>query len=110
MNEINKTNLSEQTIFRLSEIIGTENYFHYEINQRRSCSKKLSKYVTAFDYIDEILIVLSATSSDDCIISSKTVVGAPVGRASASFTLIFFPNNRNNQKITKYNKKQKEKA
>ena len=110
MNEINKTNLSEQTIFRLSEIIETENYFHYEINQRRSCSKKLSKYVTAFDYIDKILIVLSATSSDDCIISSATVVGAPVGRASASFTLIFSPNNRNHQKITKYNKKQKEKA
>ena len=40
MNEINKTNLSEQTKFRLSEIIGIENYFHQEINQRKSCSKK----------------------------------------------------------------------
>ena len=28
MNEINKRNLSEQTQFRLSEIIGTENYFN----------------------------------------------------------------------------------
>ena len=27
MNEINKINLSEQTKFRLSEIIGIENYF-----------------------------------------------------------------------------------
>ena len=89
MNEINKTNLSEQTKFRLSEIIGIENYFHQEINQRKSCSKKLSKYVTAFDYIDKILIVLSATSSGVCIISSASVVGAPVGIASASFTLIF---------------------
>ena len=89
MNEINKINLSEQTKFRLSEIIGTENYFHQEINQRKSCSKKLSKYVTAFDYIDKILIVLSATSSGVCIISSASVVGAPAGIASASFTLIF---------------------
>ena len=89
MNEINKTNLSEQTKFRLSEIIGIENYFHQEINQRKSCSKKLSKYVTAFDYIDKILIVLSATSSGVCTILSESVVGAPVGIASASFTSIF---------------------
>ena len=52
-------------------------------------SKKLSKYVTAFGYIDKILIVLSATSSGVCIISSASVVGARVGRASTSFTLIF---------------------
>ena len=89
MNEINKINLSEQTKFRLSEIIGIENYFYQEIDQRKSCSKKLSKYVTAFDYIDKILIVLSATSSGVCIISSASVVGAPAGLASASFTLIF---------------------
>ena len=89
MNEINKINLSEQTKFRLSEIIGIENYFHQEINQRKSCSKKLSKYVTTFDYIGKILIVLSARSSRVCIISPANVVGAPVGIASASFTLTF---------------------
>ena len=50
------------------------------------CSKKLSP---AFDYIDKILIVLSATSSGVFIILSASVVGAPVGIASASFTLIF---------------------
>ena len=86
---IDKTILSEQTKFRLSEIIGIENYFHQEINQRKSCSKKLSKYVTTFDYIDKMLIVLSATNSGVCIISSASVVGAPVRIASASFTLIF---------------------
>ena len=89
MNEINKINLSEQTKFRLSEIIGIENYFHEEINQRKSCSKKLSKYVAAFDYIDKILIVLSATSGGVSIISFTSVVGAPAGMASANFTLIF---------------------
>ena len=57
-----RTNLTDQTKFRLSEISKIENYFHEEINQRKSCSKKLSKYGAAFDYTDEILIVLSATS------------------------------------------------
>ena len=88
-NEINKINLSEQTKFRLSEIFGVENYFHQEINQRKLCSKKLSKYATAFDYVDKILIVLSGAGSGVCIISSASVVGAPVGIASASFTLVF---------------------
>ena len=86
---IDKTNLSEQTKFRLSEIIGIENYFYQEINQRKSCSKKLSKYVAVFDYIDQALIVLSATSGGVSIISFTSIVGAPVGIASASFTLIF---------------------
>ena len=60
MDEINKINLSEQTKFRLDEISKIENYFIEEINQRKSCSKKLNKYVAAFDYIDKILIVLGA--------------------------------------------------
>ena len=107
---IDKAKLTEQRKFRLDEISKIENYFHEEINQRKSCSKKLSKYVAAFDYIDKILIVLSATSGGVCIISSASVVGAPIGIAGASFTLIFFFTNRNGQKITKHNKKQKEKT
>ena len=62
MNEIDETNLTDHTKFRLIEISKIENYFNSEINQRRSCSKKLSKYVATFDYIDEVLIVLNTTS------------------------------------------------
>ena len=83
---IDKTSLCEQTKFQLSEIIGIENQ---EINQRNSCSKELNKYVTTFDYIEKILIVLSATSSGVSITSFTSIVGAPVGIASGSFTLIF---------------------
>ena len=72
MNEISEINLSEQTKFRLSEIIGIENYFHQEINQRKSYSKKFNKYVTAFDYIDKVLIVLSASPSFTLIFSLTT--------------------------------------
>ena len=57
-----------------------------EINQRKSYSKKLSKYVTAFDYIDKVLIVLSATTGGISICSFTSVIGAPVGIARASFT------------------------
>ena len=86
---IDRTDLSEQTKFRLDEISKIENYFHEEINQRKSCSKKLSKYVAAFDYIDKILIVLSATTGGVSIISFTSIIGAPVGIASASLTLFF---------------------
>ena len=86
---IDKTDLSEQSKFRLDKISKIENYFIEEINQRKSCSKKLNKYVAAFDYIDKILIVLSATTGGVSICSFTSIVGAPVGIASASFTLIF---------------------
>ena len=90
MSEIDKANLTDQTKFRLNEISKIEKYFNSEINRRKLCSKKLSKYVAAFDYIDKILIVLSATSDGVSIISFTTVIGAPAGIASASFNLILF--------------------
>ena len=39
LETIDKIVLSDQTKFRLTEIIGIENYFYQEINQRKSCSK-----------------------------------------------------------------------
>ena len=89
MNEIDKTNLIDQSKFRLNEISKIEKYFNSKINQRKPCSKKLSKHVAAFEYIDKILIVLLATSGEVSLISFTTVIEAPAGIASASFTLIF---------------------
>ena len=89
MNGIDKTNLTDQTKFRLNEISKTENYVNQKISQRNSFSKKLSKYVAAFDHIDKILIVLSATSGGVCIISSVSVAETPVGKSGASLTQIF---------------------
>ena len=106
---IDRTDLSEQTKFRLDEISKIENYFIEEINQRKSCSKKLSKYVAVFDYIDQALIVLSATSGGVSIISFTSIIGAPVGIVSASFTLIFSLTTRIVKKLlrTTRNKKKK---
>ena len=89
MHEIDKTKLSDQTKYRLYEIKKIENYFINEINERESYSKKLNKYVTIFDYIDKILIVLIATTRGISIISFTSTIGVPVGIVSASFTLIF---------------------
>ena len=89
METIGKTNLTNQTKFRLDEISKIENYFIEEINKRKSCSKKLNKYVAVFDYIDQALIVLSATNDGVSIISVTSIVGAPVGIAGVSLTLFF---------------------
>ena len=87
MNKIDKTNLTNQTKYRLSEITKIEKYFIEEITLRKSCSKKLSKYVAAFDYIDKLLVVLSATNDGVSTLSFTSIVGVPFGIASASFTL-----------------------
>ena len=43
---IDKINISEQTKFRLDQISKVENCFIVEeINQRKSCSQKLNKYI-----------------------------------------------------------------
>ena len=110
MNEIDRKNLTDQTKLRLNEIIKIENYFNSEISQIKLCSKKLCKYVTAFDYIDKILIALSATTGGVCIISHSTVVAAPVGIASAEFTIVFSLATWVIKKFIKHNKKQKEKS
>ena len=69
---IDKTKLTNQTKFQLDEISKIENYFIKEINQRKSFSKKLSKYVAVFDYIDQALFVLSATSASLTLFFSLT--------------------------------------
>ena len=52
-------------------------------------SKRLSKYIAFCDYFDKSLIVLSATSGSISIASFATVIGTPVGIASASLGLAF---------------------
>ena len=87
-----------------------ENYFIKEINQRKSCSKKLCKYITAFDCVNKILMVLSATTGGVSIISLTTIVCALVGIASASLTLTFSLSTRIIKKLLNISRKKKEKA
>ena len=104
--------LSDQTKFRLNEIIKLEDYFNSEFQERKIMSKILSKYIAAFNYFDRALIVLSATSGGVSIISFASVAGIPAGIASASFTLVFSMATRIIKKALeiKRNKKNKHKS
>ena len=102
-------NLSDQTKFRLNEINKIKDYFHSEIQERKTMSKKLSKDIAAFYYIDKILIDLSAASGGISIISFASVIGFPAELASASFTLIFSLTTGIINKIIESNKKKKKK-
>ena len=71
--------------------------------------KKLSEHVAAFDYIDKILIVLSTTTGGVFIFSFTSIVGAPVGIAIASFTLIFSLTSGITKKLLSTTRKKKKK-
>ena len=68
---------------KISEI---EDYFIAEIKERELLSKKLSRYISFFDYSEKSLIVLSITSDGVSIASFATAIGAPIERASASLS------------------------
>ena len=107
-SNLDTISLSNQTKFRLNEINKIKDYFNSEIQERKTISKKLSKYIAAFHYIDKTLTVLSATSGGLSFVSFTSVIGIPAGLASASFTLVF--SNRNNKTNIEINKKEKEKT
>ena len=109
---MNKPNLAEiplndQTNFRINEINKIKDYLNYEIQERKTISKKLSKYIATFDYIDKTLIVLSATSRGISIIFFTSVIGIPAGLASAIFTLVFSLTTGIIKKLLKITRKKK---
>ena len=100
---------SNQTKFRLNEINKIKDYFNSEIQERMTMSKKLSKCIASFDYIDKNLIVLSVTSGGINIIFFTSIIGASAGLAGASFTLIFSLTTGIIKKINGSNKEKKKK-
>ena len=81
--------LSDQQQFRLNKINEIKDYFVAEIKERELMSKRLSKYITSFDYFNKSLIVLFVATSSISIASFATVTGTPVGMMSASCSLAF---------------------
>ena len=84
------TTLLNNQEFRLNKINEIKDYFITGIKERELMSKKLNKCIASFDYFDKFLVVLSATSGSVSIASIATVIGAPVGIASASLILFLF--------------------
>ena len=72
-------------------------------------SKKLSKYISFFDYFDKSLIVLSVRSRGVSIASFAIVIGAPIGITSASLSLAFSLCTRLVKKLLKATRNKKKK-
>ena len=75
--------------YRLDEINKIRDYFDNEIKERKDIIKKLNKYLVSFDYLDKILITLSASFGTLSIASYDSVVGIPAGITGASLNLVF---------------------
>ena len=93
--------------FRLNKINEIKKYFIAEIKERELMSKRLSKYISSFNYFDKPLIVLSATSGSISIESFATVIGTPVAIASASLSLTFSLSTRLKKKLSKTTRNKK---
>ena len=81
--------LDDQQQFKLNKINEIRNYFVAEIKERELMSKRLSKYIASFDYVDKSLTDLSVTSGSISTASFVVVIGAPVEIVSARFSLVF---------------------
>ena len=88
-SDLTTLSVNDQTKFRLDEINKIKDYFEFEIKERETMSKKLSKFVVSLEYMDKILIALSATSGGLSIISHLSVTGIYAGIISSSFNLVF---------------------
>ena len=106
MSNLDGIPLSDQAKFRQNGINKIKDFFNFEIQERKIMSKKLSKYITASDYINNTLIVLFATSGGISIISFTSVIRIPAG---ASFTLIFSLTTGIIKKFIESNKEKKKK-
>ena len=101
--------LSNNQQFRLNRINEIRDYFVAEIKEKELMSKRLSKYIASFDYFDKSLIVLPVTTGSISIASLATVIGAPVGIANASFSLVFSISTGITKKLLKTTRNKKKK-
>ena len=100
--------MSDHLHFRLNKINEIKDYFVADIKERELMSNRLSKYIAFCDYFDKSLIVLSASGSIS-IASSATVIGTPIGIASASLSLTFSLSTGTVKKLLKTTRNKKKK-
>ena len=84
---LNAIPLNDLQQFRTNKINEIKDYFVAKIKERELI--KLRKYIASLDYFDKSLTFLSVTTGSISIASFATVIGAPVGIVSASFSLTF---------------------
>ena len=72
-------------------------------------SKRLGKYIAFFEYFNKSLIVSSVTTGSISISSIASVIGVPIGLASASFGLSFSISTEIVKKLLKTTRNKKKK-
>ena len=86
---LNAVSLNDQQ-FRLNKISEVRYLLIDEIiKERELMSKRLRKCIASFDCFDKPLIASSVTTGSISTASFATIIGVPVGIASASFSLAF---------------------
>ena len=80
--------LEVQTNYRLIEIGKIKDYFNQEIQYQQFLTNKLSKYLTAFDYTDKILIVVLTVFSGNNIFAHFKTNKELLGLITSAFSLI----------------------
>ena len=83
------TSLNEQTNYRLIEIGKVKDYFESEIKDQQILIKKLSKYITAFDYTDKVLTVFLTVFSGTNIFVHTKDKKRLLGLITSVFSLVF---------------------
>ena len=106
---MNNLELIDVNMYRIDEINKIKEYFDNEIKERKDIIKKLNKYLVSFDYLDKIVITLSASFVTFSIASYAAVVRIPVGIAGSSLTLIFTIGTGLNKSLLRVSKKIKKK-
>ena len=83
-------NLEDRSNYRLSEISQMKNYFDEEIQYQQSLANKFRKYLTVFDYSNQILTVFLTVFSGNnkfSNVNNKQLLGLITSVFSLSFSL-----------------------
>ena len=83
------TSLNEQTNYRLIEIGKVKDYFESEIKDQQILIKKLSKYITGFDYTDKVLTVFLTVFGGTNIFVHTKDKKRLLGLITSVFSLVF---------------------
>ena len=81
---LNAISLHDQQQFRLNKITEIKDYFVADLKERELMRKRLSKYISSFDYFDNSLIVSFVGTSSISIALFAAVIRAPVGKCKFS--------------------------
>ena len=69
-------NTSSKQQLKLNKINEIKDYFIAEIKERELMSKRLSKYITSFEYFDKSLIIFYVATGSISTALFATVIGA----------------------------------